>query len=324
LGVGAVGLGATPATAAPYDISPQRVAGAYTSDGLHVFVRGTTGYIYQKLISPNGQQSAWTQMGDTVASSPAATVDNEGRIYVAARAANGNVVYRWRQPTGAWTTWVNVGGSTYGAPALQAIQGQTMDSPDNQVTIAALDSGGRLQARQFLWNSTTPSRAAWATWQPRGTQQLAAAPNLGAGPGCQAPDDNAMPYVPLFEGRSVARTGIGHLPCESADNWPTLVNSTIASSIDSDAEGRAWYRGTDGALWANSTRIGVPAAGLRVACSPTVSGYEVPVFGDIVRDPSSTAVLIRDNTGASWRYTPPAGGNDGAGGTWTSLGGKAT
>jgi hypothetical protein len=317
--LGVLGMTA-PAQAAPSDISPQRVAGAYGPDGLHVFVRGTTGYIYQKVVSPNGQQSNWVMMGTQVASSPAATVDLDGRVYVAARTSNGTILYRWRQPTGAWTGWYNIGGSTYGAPALQAVSGQSMNSPDNQVTIAAQAADGRVQVRQLLWNSTTPARL-FPNWTVLDDQHLTAAPNLSDTNDCQAADDTFVPYVVSVVGRSPSGTGIGRALCKPP--WTTYVSEPVASSVDSDAERRDWYRGDDGALWANGTRVGTPAAGLRVACSPTVSGYEVPpAGGGPVPHPSDTSILIRDNNGTSWLYTPPKGAT--VGGTWTNLGGVAT
>jgi hypothetical protein len=94
-----------------------------------------------------------------------------------------------------------------------------------------------------------------------------------------------------------------------------VVTKTIASGTDDDAQGHVWYRGTDGALWADNVRIGVPADGRRIASTPTVSGFQVPVYDGQTTDP--TSVLVRDDQGTSWLYQPVEK-------IWTNLGGIAT
>jgi hypothetical protein len=320
ISLGTVGFGGLPAQAAPADISPQRVAGAYAADGLHVFVRGTTGYLYEKVVAANGTQSNWIVSHASVSSSPAATVDHDGRIYLAARATNGNVLYRWRQPDGDWTAWSNLGGTTYGAPALQASPAQSELNPVDQVMVAAHDSAGRTQIVQLKWNSTQAAQPGTNTWHTYGAQVSTAAPNLSSVPGCQGPDDQIAPNQINAEGRSAAGKGIGRSPCESPNAWPVTINHTIASGTDTDSVQRTWYRGTDGALWVGDKRIGVPATGRRIACTPTVSGYPVAPFAP---SQEPTTILVRDDLGASWIYTPPASG-PAQGGSWTSLGGIAT
>ncbi|WP_163512515.1 hypothetical protein [Fodinicola acaciae] len=316
---GALALTAGPAQAAPTDISPQRVAGSYASDGLHVFVRGTTNYLYEKVVTATGQQTPWKVLDTTpLSSSPASTVDSDGRVYVAARAQNGTVLYRWREPDGSWTGWKNVGGTTYGAPALQAVpdQGQQMAS----VVVAARDGAGRAQLRVFQPGSLTPPSPVYAQWIALDSQVLSAAPMLSAGKACPAPDDIMPPNVAYFQGRSTGGTGISRFFCAGRpDTWSPTVGTT-ASGVDADGRGRVWYRGTNGALWANDSEVGVPEDQLRIASTPSVAGYRVPVFEQPQTDPDS--LLIRDNNGTSWLYAPAAG--DGSGGTWTNLGGIAT
>lgn len=309
-------MAAAPAQSAPADISPQRVAGSYASDGLHVFVRGSTNYLYEKVISPTGQQGPWKELDRTpLASSPASTVDSGGRIYVAARSKNGTVLYRWREANGSWTGWKNVGGATYGAPALQAIPDQGQQGAS--VVLAALDSAGHAQLRQFKPGSLTPASPGWRKLDNR---VLTAAPMLSDTKACPAPDDVMPPNVTLIEGRSSTGTGISRFYCTgTTDTWAPLTGKT-ASSIDSDGKGRTWYRGTDGALWADGKQVGIPDDQTRVASTPTVSGYRVPAYEGPQTDPDS--VLLRDNFGASWLYVPAE--QDGTGGTWTNLGGIAT
>ncbi|WP_344310851.1 hypothetical protein [Fodinicola feengrottensis] len=325
------GIASIPAAAqaatAPYDISPQRVAGSYAADGLHVFVRGTTGYLYQKVIAKNGQQGSWTVFDTTqVASSPASTVDSEGRVYLAVRATNGNVLYQWREPNGSWTGWKNIGGTTYGAPALQAIPAQNGQYPE--VLIAAQNSAGQPQARAFTPGTLSPPIAHWASWVGLDDQVLQAAPMLGAAQGCQdtprdgAPD-SAQPNAVVLLGRGSNGNGMqrevcGDAPSPAPATW-FLNSEGTSSGIASDSHGGVWFRGTDGALW-DGTRVGVPAAGRRVACTPTVAGYQVPKNGGTPTDPRS--VLVRDDQGTSWLYVPVE--EDGTGGTWTNLGGIAT
>ncbi|GAA1679214.1 hypothetical protein GCM10009765_30550 [Fodinicola feengrottensis] len=316
--MGAVFAAPVAAQAAPYDISPQRVAGAYASDGLHVFARNPNGYLDQKIISPNGHQSGWVQMGTTVASSPAATVDENGRIYVAARASNGNVLYRWREAAGTWTGWHNIGGNTYGAPALQAIPAEA--GPPAYVAVAAQTAAGTAQLRLFQPGSLSPRRyGIGSTWTEFDKQVLQSAPMLGVQVNCQAPD--GFPTVAFVNGRSATGTGIHRAVCDQpGPKWQPTVGRT-ASSIAQDFQNGFWYRGTDGALWNNTTRVGVPATGLRVACTPTVSGARVRPWVVSSLDPDS--VLVRDNLGHAWLYTPPGGFGNVTGGVWTSLGGSA-
>jgi hypothetical protein len=328
LSLGALGLGAQPAQAAPADISPQRVSGAYAADGLHVFVRGTTGYLYEKIISPNGQQSGWTQSGATIASSPAATVDSEGRIYVAARLADGTVFYQWLEPNGGWASPANLGGSTYGAPALQAVPAQ--NGQYAEVIVAAQDASGRAQARAFTPGTLSPPIAHWTSWGELDGRVLTAAPMLSATQDCEdtpregAPD-SPWPNAVFLEGRTSDGTGAhrsicGDAPAPAPSPWASTVGKT-SSGVAGDGYRQSWYRGADGALWADDTRVGVPAPGRRVACTPTVAGYRVPANGGPLTDPNS--ILVRDDQGTSWLYTPPAP-NTTVGGSWTNLGGIAT
>ncbi|WP_163567784.1 hypothetical protein [Fodinicola feengrottensis] len=261
-----------------------------------------------------------------VASSPASTVDSEGRVYLAVRATNGNVLYQWREPNGSWTGWKNIGGTTYGAPALQAIPAQNGQYPE--VLIAAQNSAGQPQARAFTPGTLSPPIAHWASWVGLDDQVLQAAPMLGAAQGCQdtprdgAPD-SAQPNAVVLLGRGSNGNGMqrevcGDAPSPAPATW-FLNSEGTSSGIASDSHGGVWFRGTDGALW-DGTRVGVPAAGRRVACTPTVAGYQVPKNGGTPTDPRS--VLVRDDQGTSWLYVPVE--EDGTGGTWTNLGGIAT
>jgi hypothetical protein len=322
-----LGIGAQPAEAAPADISPQRVAGAYAADGLHTFVRGTTGYLYEKIIAPNGQQGPWKAFDTTqVASSPASTVDSQGRVHVAVRATNGNVLYQWREPNGSWTGWKNIGGSAYGAPALQAIPQQ--NGQYAEVVIAAQDSAGRAQARVFTPGTLSPPIAHWTDWATLDDHVLTAAPMLGAAQGCadtprEGAPDSARPNSLLLLGRESNGNGsqrevCGDAPAPAPAPW-FLNSEGTSSGVSSDSHGMSWYRGTDGALH-SAAKVGVPATGRRVASTPTVAGYRVAPNGGTTQDPRS--ILIRDDQGTSWLYVPAD--EDGTGGTWTNLGGTAT
>ncbi|WP_163512514.1 hypothetical protein [Fodinicola acaciae] len=322
---------ATAAQAAPYDISPQRVAGAYAADGLHVFVRGTTGYVYQKLVSPAGQQSAWAMMGTQVASSPAAAVDEDRRVYVAARASNGNVLLRWREPTGAWTAWHNIGGTTYGAPSLQAAP-EAGDGEDAYLAVAALTASGTIQVRLFKPGTLLPpsNGASWTGWRTVDGQVTTAAPMLSLAHACTTPF--GLPNVAYVQARTANGTGVERPLCLTTPggDWRPTVSDTTASGISytpgssNAGHNMYWYRGTDGALWASGVRVGVPADGRRLAGTPTVAGYRMPPLDIFPMDPLT--VLVRDDQGGAWIYQPPSDqvGTGDTGGTWTSLGGVAT
>lgn len=299
----------TVAGAAPADLSPQRIAGVTAADGLHVYVRGTDSYLYTKTIAAGDDPAKpWTRLPRKVDSSPAATIGADGKIYVAAKSGAAVAVSR-ADGDGQLGDWTNLGGSANSAPALVGVNPYGMEY--GGVYVAIQNSGGTVSYRRLDARSGQPSDP----WRALPNSATSAGPQLTTEVGCQAPDDPIPGPHAYFTTRTPAGNADGrYLMC--VDTKPDFTGVT-ASAIDG-----GWYRGTDGALWFEDTRVGVPPAGAnaRVASSPTIADHAPVGVGKTAAD--GTTVLIRDAAKQPWAYTTTGAGP--TGGQWIALGGGAT
>jgi len=88
----------------------------WSSSRIDVFVRGTTGGVYQN--TWNGSAwSGWLSLGGVATSSPAAVAWAPNRIDVFVRGSNYMLYHRWWDGAG-WSGWESLGGSLTSGPAV--------------------------------------------------------------------------------------------------------------------------------------------------------------------------------------------------------------
>jgi hypothetical protein len=265
---------------------------------------------------PNGGGAApWAKFDGTWTSSPAATVDAAGRVYVAARDGQGHVSLRWRNTNGAWTPWFAVGGTTTSAPAVASVPAQGMIPAAIYVT--ARDNVGRVAYR-----TVQPGVApAVVPWKQVGSLVTSTGPQVSAeahAP-CAPPDGPPAPLVAVFTTRGPdLRTQQARVcPGFAFAGWSQRATAQTASSADL-GDGRAWYRTPGGALAAangpSTWVIGTPPNVATVASAPTVADEHTAVPG--------LTVLVRGTNGSTWSYRTL--GPNPVGGSWTNLSFTAT
>ncbi|GAA1679197.1 hypothetical protein GCM10009765_30530 [Fodinicola feengrottensis] len=290
------------------DISPQRVAGAPTPDGVLIATRGSDGRVN---VRPAGS-GQWIALDGVVSTSPAAaTVD--GRVYIAARGDAGDVLLRW-QDGDTWTRWVSLGGTTTSAPSIVGTGG-------HQLFVTARTSG--LQVSYARVDLDTPSHK--PSWRTIAGLDAYSAPL--AGPVSTVGCVNAVPVSARgFQDGRLYVTAV--CPDGSSAGWHQPFGDQIASgaAIGTPLTGGAqkpaavvWFRGVEGGLWVwpgagKPASVGVPPrlAVQRIACTPTV----------VTQTPGRMVVLVRTTTGSVWAYT--AQQNAPTTGQWTTLGGYAS
>jgi hypothetical protein len=286
------------------DLSPQRIAGVVTDDGLLVATRGSDG----RLNVRDAGTGEWSALDGVITTSPAAAVVT-GRVYVAARGTAGDVLLRW-QDSGKWTQWISLGGATASAPSIMAI-GQ------HQLLVTARTTAGQVAfARVSLPSPTKPS---WTVLSGLTASSAPLTGPLSTVDGCAGAVpisarsfDDGKPYV-----ASVCPTG-------TTSGWRLAFDLKIAGggSIATPLSGNSaviWFRAVNGHLWVwpghgAPVQVGTPPnSGVeRIAGTPSA----------VVSDSGSLVVLVRTTTGSVWAYTAPKATP--ATGRWASFGGYAS
>jgi hypothetical protein len=286
------------------DLSPQRIAGVTTDDGLLVATRGSDGRVNVR----NPGTGQWSALDGVVSSSPAAATAN-GRVYLAARGTAGDLVLRW-QDGGTWTQWLSLGGSIASAPSISAI-GQ------NQLLVTVRTTAAQVAYARLALPS--PKKADWTVLSGLTTSSAPLTGPLSTVDGCAGAvpvgarnfDDGKL-YV-----ASVCPTG-------SATGWRQAFDLKIASggSIATPLTGTSaviWFRAVNGHLWVwpghgAPVQVGTPpnVEVLRIAGTPSA----------VIENSGSLVVLVRTTTGSVWAYTAPRATP--ATGRWASFGGYSS
>ncbi|WP_163512512.1 hypothetical protein [Fodinicola acaciae] len=277
------------------DISPQRVAGAATRNGLLVATRGRDGRINVR--TPGS--GVWTALDGPVTSSPSATsLGND--VYLAARGKTGDVLLRWTSG-GTWTDWTSLGGGpTTSAPSITAIGGKLL------VTV-------RKSADELEYAVVRPADLD-ANWLATGVTTSAApiAMPIGDARGCAAVTTRGDGDAKVYRQQI----------CADGSSSTGMVKPFFDTRVSSGASivgGLVWFRGLNGHLWLWSgggapTQIGTPPniATTRIACTPTV----------VMSSSDTLVVLVRTPTAEVWAYTAPLSAP--TRGQWEPYGGYAS
>ncbi|HBG28078.1 MAG: hypothetical protein A2Y10_16965 [Planctomycetes bacterium GWF2_41_51] len=127
-----------------------------TNGILDAFCASTDGILHQNHYE-NGNWSGWQNLGQTLASGPAACSQNSTNITIAARGVGNNNVWvrNWNSSSG-WGSWVNLGGITYHSPCIVSRASGTLD-------VFIRDGNGYLQQ-----NSSYNGGSTWSGWASYG------------------------------------------------------------------------------------------------------------------------------------------------------------
>jgi hypothetical protein len=147
---------------------------------IDVFVRGTTGHLYEMTSTDSGVtwSLTWIDLGGQLAANtgPAACSWGSGRLDVFVQGTDGAMWHKWLDGTSPWSNWESLGGKLTSAPAATAAA-----TPNNQIGVFVAGTGGTLYYKQY---SSTSAGNGWAGWAGVGGQVLAgtspAAYNFGA------------------------------------------------------------------------------------------------------------------------------------------------
>lgn len=122
---------------------------------MELFARGVDGIIYHMAqTSPNGGWTAWSSLGGTAASDPAAVTNRTGGNTVFARFTDDNLYYRWQNgSSGSWSSWINMGGPIAGKPSVGK-------SPDGRMDVFCRMPDGSIQHR---WEAAPSGWQGWAS-----------------------------------------------------------------------------------------------------------------------------------------------------------------
>jgi hypothetical protein len=124
---------------------------AYHSS-IHVFVRGTDGGIYQRVLGPDGNWGEWIALGGSAMSAPGVSVRRGGRdiIDLVVRGTDNALWHRAFVPGTGWTQPATIGGNLTSAPAVNSQSAELLN-------IWARGTDGAVYQRS--WNGS-----AWVDW----------------------------------------------------------------------------------------------------------------------------------------------------------------
>lgn len=278
------------------DLSPQRVAGAPTPNGLLVATRGRDGRINVR-VGPG----EWTALAGPVTSSPSATAAPDGRIFLAARGKAGDVLLR-TMTGGKWDEWKSLGGEpTTSAPSITAT--------GDKLVLAVRTANDFV--RYAVVAAAAPTSPDWRTL---GNRITSAAPITSP-----VPDARGCVDV-TARGADDRRIWVNQIcPDGTPGLWKQRSTALIASGAAQVGQ-LVWFRGSNGKLFlftgsGEPRQIGVPPdlEIARIAGTPTA----------VVTGGGTLVVLVRAPTSSEvWVYA--ARQSDPTGGQWSPYGGYAS
>ncbi|TDU84348.1 peptidoglycan/xylan/chitin deacetylase (PgdA/CDA1 family) [Kribbella voronezhensis] len=173
-------------------------AAAATSDGLHLFVRSTTGSVSERTLR-GSVWSGWTSLGGAVVGGPAAAATGSATTAVAAIGTDNSVYLNSVSDPGTSSAWANLGGFATSRPAFVTTPGLgeivVIRGADGQAYLrqrtgtqwgnwqslggllapvapaAAVTANGALTvavvgADNAMWVRTRSSAGVWSIWHP--------------------------------------------------------------------------------------------------------------------------------------------------------------
>jgi hypothetical protein len=287
-----VALVGTPAAAAapPPDASPVKVAASRVGGGHAVYVRGTDGRIWWRVVqafSDPAYSTSWRPLPGVTASGPDVVQVAGTELWLAARSATSTLLVR-RQSGATFGDWLDLGGVITSAPVLMVETGT-----DRIWAFARGDDGA-------VWHRIRGGNGVWAPWRTIGGRLTSAPDAVHYGFGSPDVVVQGRGLDGVVWARSLTSASGVWTPWQQAGDETTSATSTVRS----DQVFRITY-------W----------RGLRNQVLSIVDGPSPNDLGGVATSAPDASyggevIAVRGADNALWARV------DGA--AWRSLGGRAT